>query len=82
MENKEHLVFICDASDFSETTGLYIDGYLEADSWDGTEKKAKEFMNYAREIGRVYSLREFQQAVNEQEEGNLTNSFILITNNY
>lgn len=79
---KEYIVYICNTTDFTEETGLSIDGYLEVDNWDGTEDKAKTFMNHACESGRVYTLREFQEAVNQQYEENLTNSFIFITNNY
>ena len=79
---KEFLVFLCDTTDFSEETGLTIQGYLEADSWDGSEDKAKEFMEHARCNNRVYTLKEFQEAVNQQYQDNLTNSFIFITNNY
>ena len=78
----ETLVFICDTSDFEEETGQTIDGYLEVDNWDGSEPKAKTFTKFATENGRVYTLKGFQQAVNEQEEDNLGNSYIFITNNY
>jgi hypothetical protein len=79
---KEFLVFLCDTTDFSEETCLHIGGYLETDSWDGSEYAAKEFMEHARCNNRVYTLKEFQEAVNQQYEDNLTNSFIFITNNY
>ncbi len=79
---KENKVFICDTSDFSEETGLEIEGYLEGGSWRGHEKKAKAFINHANKTGRAYSLKQFQEAVNQQEEEDLTNSFIFITKNY
>mgnify|MGYP001314563138 CR=1 FL=1 len=78
----ETLVFICDTSDFEEETGQTIDGYLEVESWDGTEDKAKAFTKFATEIGRVYTIKTFETAVNDQTEDNLSNSFIFITNNY
>ncbi len=78
----ETLVFICDTSDFEEETGQKIDGYMEVDGWDGTEDKAKAFIKFATEIGRVYTLKGFQHAVNQQDEENLTNSYIFITNKY
>lgn len=78
----ETLVFICDTSDFEEATGQEINGYFEIESWDGSEPKAKAFTKFATEIGRVYTIKTFQTAVNDQTEDNLSNSFIFITNNY
>lgn len=79
---KEYLVFLCDTTDFSEETGLDIQGYLETDGWDGSEDKAKEFMNHARENGRAYTLKGFQEIVNQGYDDDLSNSYIFITNNY
>lgn len=79
---KEPMVFLCDANDFNSETGLEIEGYLETGTWDGTEDKAKEFMNHARENERAYTLKGFQEAINQQYEDNLMGSFIFITNNY
>lgn len=79
---KETLVFICDISDFEEATGQEINGYFEIESWDGTEDKAKAFAKFATEIGRVYTLKGFQDAVNQQDEDSLSNSYIFITNKY
>lgn len=78
----ETLVFICDTSDFEEATGLKINGYLEVENWDGTEDKAKAFIKFATEIGRVYTLKTFQEAVNSGDEDVLTNSYVFITNKY
>lgn len=81
-DEKDPMVFLCDVNGFNEETELYIKGYLETDSWDGTEEKAKKFMEHARDSGQAYTLKGFQEAVNQQYEDNLSNSFIFITSNY
>jgi hypothetical protein len=75
---KEVRIYLCDTTDFEEETGLNIQGYLETDSWTGKEEKVQKFIEHAENTGRVYSLKGFQEAVNQQYEDNLTNSFIFI----
>jgi predicted AAA+ superfamily ATPase len=77
---KETRVFICDISEFEEYSNKSISADIIAEIQKSQELK-ESFISLAEKTGKVYSLKGFQNAVNN-EEVNTPQSYILITNEY
>lgn len=78
---KETRVYLMDVDD-THVTSYDIDNWLlYSERHDKLTQDAEHFITECEEIGKVYSLYEFQNACN-LDEINLTNSYIFITNKY